>query len=72
MQIILSAFLSLAYGANNGQVTMGMFAALRHISRFGVVPESVDMDIGLRCVMAAGMAIGTILWGSRLAPVTGR
>ena len=51
---------------------MGMFAALRHISRFGVVPESVDMDIGLRCVMAAGMAIGTILWGSRLAPVTGR
>lgn len=71
VQVILGAFLSLAYGANNGHVSMGMFAGLRHISRSGVVPESAAMDIGLRCVLAASMAVGTILWGSRLAPVTG-
>lgn len=50
---------------------MGMFAGLRHISRSGVVPESAAMDFGLRCMLAASMAVGTILWGSRLAPVTG-
>ena len=71
VQVILSSFLSLAYGANNGRVSMAMFAALRDISRSGVVPELAAMDIGLRCVLAASMAVGTILWGSRLAPVTG-
>lgn len=71
MQIMLSAFLSVAYGANTGHAFMGVLAMLRSIHSSGVVPASVDMGIMLRCVSAAAMAVGTVLWGGRMAPITG-
>lgn len=67
----MCAFLSVAYGANNGHVSMGVVAMLGHIHRAGVVPPSVDVGLALRFANAAAMALGTLLLGARLALVTG-
>ncbi|DBA95223.1 TPA: Na+/Pi symporter, variant 2 [Trebouxia sp. C0006] len=70
-QVVLCAFLSLAYGANNAHTSFAILATLRSLHSSGVVPESANLGIWLRCVSALGAAIGTLLLGQRLAPITG-
>lgn len=72
MQITLGMFLSVAYGANNGHTAMGSLAMLRSIHTAGEVPGAAAVSITLRCVSAVAMAIGTLFWGKRLAPITGQ
>ncbi len=71
LQVVLCAFLSLAYGANNAHTSFAILATLRSLHSSGVVPESANLGIWLRCVSALGAAIGTLLLGQRLAPITG-
>ena len=71
MQIVMAAFLSVAYGARNAHASMGILAMVISIHETGSVPVSADMGIMLRCVCAAGTAIGTLFLGKRLAPITG-
>ncbi|DBA68444.1 TPA: hypothetical protein ACH3X2_013739 [Trebouxia sp. C0005] len=70
-QVVLCAFLSLAYGANNAHKNFAILAMLRSLHSSGVVPASASLGISLRCVMSLGAAIGTLLLGKRLAPITG-
>lgn len=71
LQVVLCAFLSLAYGANNAHTSLAILATLRHLYDSGVVPASANLGIWLRCVSTVGAAIRTLLLGKRLAPFTG-
>ena len=63
--------LSVAYGANNARTSLGAFAMMQAIHRSSTVPETVHLDYTWRFVFAVGMALGTLLLGFRLTPVTG-
>ena len=69
MQITLGALLSIAYGANN--TSFGIVAMLRDLHDSGTVPATANLGIQLRCINAIGAAVGALLWGKRLAPITG-
>ena len=71
LQVVFCFFLSIAWGANSGHITMLIFEMVRVIHESGTVPATVGLPLGLRCATAAGMAVGTLLWGARLTPVTG-
>ena len=71
LQILLAAVLSVAYGANTGQTTMGIVAMLHVINKSQAVPETASTGILLHAIKTVAMLIGTINWGGRLAPVTG-
>ncbi|KAL0031297.1 hypothetical protein WJX79_001595 [Trebouxia sp. C0005] len=70
-QITLGVFLSLASGANSAHTSFGILAMMRQIQTSGTVSASASLGISLRCISAVGTAIGTLLWGRRLAPITG-
>ncbi|KAL0049305.1 hypothetical protein WJX82_010880 [Trebouxia sp. C0006] len=70
-QITLGVFLSLAFGANSAHTSFGILAMMRQIQKSGTVSASASLGIRLRCISAIGTAIGTLLWGKRLAPITG-
>ncbi|DBA92175.1 TPA: hypothetical protein ACH3X1_015890 [Trebouxia sp. C0004] len=70
-QITLGVFLSLASGANSAHTSFGVLAMMRQIQQSGTVSASASLGIRLRCISAVGTAIGTLLWGKRLAPITG-
>ena len=71
MQITMGVFLSVAYGANSAHTSFGILAMIGHLHDSGTVPATANLGMGLRCVSAGGTAIGTLLWGRRLAPITG-
>ena len=71
LQITLGVFLSLAFGANSAHTSFGILAMMRQIQKSGTVSASASLGIRLRCISAIGTAIGTLLWGKRLAPITG-
>jgi len=68
---VSAAFLSVAYGGNTGQTTMGIVAMLHVITKSQAVPATADVGIVLHAIKTVAMLIGTINWGGRLAPVTG-
>jgi len=72
LQITLGVFLSMAYGAYNAHTSMGILAMLRLIHSSGNVPATANMDLLLLCVSTAAMAVGSMLLGKRLVPVTGQ
>ena len=71
LQVVLAAVLSVAYGANSGQTTMGIVAMMHVIITSQAVPETATPGIGLHAIKTAAMLLGAISWGARLAPVTG-
>ena len=71
IQVVLGAFLSLAYGANSAHTSFGILAMIGHLHDSGTVLETANLGMLLRCVSAVGAAFGTLLWGKRLAPITG-
>ncbi len=71
LQIVLAAVLSVAYGANTGQTTMGIVAMLHKITNSQAVPATADVGIVLHAIKTVAMLVGTIKWGGRLATVTG-
>ena len=68
----MSAIFSVAYGAINGHTTFGIFALMRQIKDTGEVPEASSLGMQLRCASAAALTLGAVLFGGRIAPVTGR
>jgi len=50
---------------------MGILAMLISIRNSGVVPATANLGMILRCVSFVGTALGTLLLGKRLAPLTG-
>ncbi|DBA97694.1 TPA: hypothetical protein ACH3X3_012582 [Trebouxia sp. C0006] len=70
-QVVLAAVLSVAYGANTGQTTMGIVAMMHVITKSQAVPETATPGIVLHAIKTAAMLFGAISWGARLAPVTG-
>jgi len=60
-----------AYGARNGQPSMGHVATLSKINKSQALPATASVGIVLRIIKIIAMLIGTITWGGRLAPVTG-
>ena len=71
LQITLGVFLSLASGANSAHTSFGILAMMRQIQKSGTLSTTASLGIRLRCISALGTAIGTLLWGKRLAPITG-
>ena len=71
LQVVLAAVLSVAYGANTGQTTMGNVAMMHVITKSQAVPETATPGIVLHAIKTAAMLFGAISWGARLAPVTG-
>ena len=71
LQVVLAAVLSVAYGANTGQTTMGIVAMMHVITKSQAVPETATPGIVLHAIKTAAMLFGAISWGARLAPVTG-
>jgi len=71
LQVVLAAVLSVAYGANTGQTTMGIVAMLHVISKSQAVPATATPGIVLHAIKTVAMLFGAITWGPRLAPVTG-
>ena len=67
----MAAVLSVAYGANTGQTTMGIVAMMHEITKSQAVPETATPGIVLHAIKTAAMLFGAISWGARLAPVTG-
>ena len=70
-QFILSTMLSVAYGAINGHTAFGIFALMRHIKDTGQVADTSSLGMQLRCASAVGLTLGAVLFGGRIAPVTG-
>lgn len=71
MQIVLGVFLSLSYGANTAHTSFGVLAIMRYIHTSGCLTATANLGIKLRCVSAIGTAIGALVFGRRLAPITG-
>ena len=63
--------MSVAYGANTGQTTMGIVAMLHEIAKSQAVPATAKAGIVLHAIKTVAMLFGTINWGGRLVPVTG-
>ncbi len=71
LQVALAAVLSVAYGENTGQTTMGIVAMMHVITKSQAVPETATPGIVLHAIKTVAMLFGAISWGGRLAPVTG-
>lgn len=70
-QVLTSLFLSVAHGANNARTSVGVLTLMRDLQSTGVVTATVHIGFTSRGFGAVGMALGTLLWGFRLAPITG-
>ena len=64
-------FLSVAHGANNARSSVGVFTMMLALHESGVITETVQIQFVWRVLHAAGMTIGTVFLGFRLAPVAG-
>ena len=71
IQVVLGVFLSLAHGADSAHTSFGILAMIRHLHDSGTVLQTANLGMLLRCASAVGAAVGTLLWGKRLAPITG-
>ncbi|KAL3163379.1 hypothetical protein ABBQ32_009765 [Trebouxia sp. C0010 RCD-2024] len=70
-QKVVAVFLSLAYGTFNGHTSFGAFAMMRNIAASNTVVSTSSLGMGLRCASAAGLTLGSLLFGARIVPVTG-
>ena len=68
----LAVVLSLVYGTINGHTSFGIFAMMMDISRTSEVAAFSTLGMGLRCASAAGLTLGSLLFGARIVPVTGK
>ena len=68
----IAVFLSLAYGALTGHAPFGAFAMMRNIAARNEVASTSSLGMGLRCASAAGLTLGSLLFGARIVPVTGK
>ena len=71
VQVLYCFLLSTAWGAQNGHLTFPVFQTIREIYASRTVPETVEMGWGMHAASLTGLTIGTLLFGKRLAPVTG-
>ena len=71
MQIMFSFFLSIAWGANHGHLSMAVFQMIKDIYMSNAVPENITMAYSLLAASLIGMTLGTLLLGARLTPITG-
>lgn len=72
LQKVAAVFLSLVYGSLNGHTSFGAFAMMRDIAASNEVVSTSSLGMGLRCASAAGLTLGSLLFGARIVPVTGR
>ena len=63
--------LSIAHGANNASTSVGVFHMMKALHATGVVSNTVDLGFSWRLKAGAAMTMGSIMLGSRMAPVTG-
>ena len=63
LQVALAAVLSVAYGANTGQTTMGIVAMMHVITKSQAVPETATPGIVLHVIKTVAMLCGAISWG---------
>ena len=71
MQVMFNFFLSIAWGANHGHLSMPVFHMIKDIYTSDAVPETITMACSLHAASLVGMTLGTLLWGARLTPITG-
>ncbi len=69
-QVVACLFLSVAHGANNARTSLGVFTMMRALHTSGEVHETASPTWHWRLMAAAGMALGTLLFGFRLVPVS--
>ena len=62
----------MGYAAGTVQVAGNCFAHMLHLYKTGEVQGSVELIIHLRLIGAVGMAVGILLGGWRLVPVSGQ
>ncbi len=63
--------LSVAHGANNARTSVGVLVFMSDLYHSGAVSAAVNIGFGGRIVGAIGMALGSLLCGFQLAPVSG-
>ena len=63
---------SIAYSANNVRTSCGIYSLMYHIHKTSSVSATAPVGYPLRAVGAFGMALGTLVLGARLVPVTGQ
>lgn len=68
----LAIVLSLVYGSFNGATSYGVFALMRDIAATNQVANTSSLGMELRCASAVGLTLGSLLFGARIVPVTGK
>ncbi|KAL0050078.1 hypothetical protein WJX82_004015 [Trebouxia sp. C0006] len=70
-QVVTCLCLSVAHGANNARTSVGVLLFMADLYHSGAVSTAVNIGFGGRIVGAVAMALGSLLCGFQLAPVSG-
>lgn len=63
--------LSVAHGANNARTSAGVLTLMADLYSSSAVSAAVNIGFSGRIMGAVGMALGSLLCGFQLAPVSG-
>jgi len=71
MHIITCCLLSMGHAAGTVQIAANSFATMVHVYQMGYVSSESPISTFMRGIAALGMALGILLGGWRLVPVSG-
>ncbi len=71
LMVVAMASMSFSHGANDVANSAGPLTAIYLALKEGIVPSSVNVDLVMLVICAAGISIGILSWGSRVVGTIG-
>ena len=71
LMVVAMASMSFSHGANDVANSAGPLTAIYLALKEGIVPSSVNVDLVMLMICAAGISIGILSWGSRVVGTIG-